>query len=74
MIMGRTFTKESIRESHHQKISRILDDGGGVNEIVNYIMSRISDVISYERRKNERRKWREWSKNETGNGGRPEPQ
>lgn len=72
--MNKTFTKESIRESHRKKISLILDTGGGVDEIVNYLMSRISDVISYERRKYERRKWREWSKNEAGNGGRPEPQ
>ena len=60
--MGETFTRESIRENHQQKIQRILNQGGGVEEIVNYIMSRISTVISYERRKNERRQLREWSK------------
>jgi hypothetical protein len=61
--MGETFTKESIRLKHTQKIKEILGQGGGVDEIVNYLMSRISTVISYERRKNERRNLQEWSKN-----------
>jgi hypothetical protein len=60
--MGETFTRESIKESHKNKIQMILDQGGGVDEIVNYLMSRISTVISYERRKYERRSLREWSK------------
>jgi hypothetical protein len=53
--MGETFTRESIKESHKNKIKKILDQGGGVDEIVNYLMSRISTVISYERRKYENR-------------------
>ena len=61
--MAELFTKESIREKHRMKIKEILQQGGGVDEIVTCIMSRISDVISYERRKNERRALREWSKN-----------
>jgi len=61
--MGETFTRESIRRHHMEKIKSILDGGGGVDEIVNYLMSRISTVISYERRKNERRSMREWSEN-----------
>lgn len=60
--MGETFTRDSIQEHHRQKIRLILDQGGGVDEIVNYLMSRISTVISYERRKNERMNMREWSK------------
>ena len=60
--MGETFTRESIRDHHREKIKSILDAGGGVNEIVNYLMSRISTVISYERRKYERRNMQEWSK------------
>jgi len=71
--MGETFTRESIRRHHKEKIKSILDGGGGVDEIVNYLMSRISTVISYERRKNERRSMREWSenngKNQRGKGG-----
>lgn len=59
--MSETFTRESIKINHQQKIQQILDQGGGVEEIVNYLMSRISTVISYERRKNERRQLREWS-------------
>lgn len=61
--MSETFTKESIREKHLNKIKEILFQGGGPNEIVNYLMCRISTVISYERRKNDRRNLREWSKN-----------
>jgi hypothetical protein len=61
--MAELFTKESIREKHRMKIKEILQQGGGVDELVMYIMSRISDVISYERRKYERRALREWSKN-----------
>jgi hypothetical protein len=57
-----TFTKESIREKHKRKITEILQQGGSVEDLVNYIMSRIGDVISYERRKYERRLMREWSK------------
>jgi hypothetical protein len=60
--MSETFTKESIRDHHREKIKEILDGGGGVEDIVNYLMSRISTVISYERRKNERMNMREWSK------------
>lgn len=60
--MRETFSKESIREKHCLKVREIIQSGGGVEDIVNYIMSRISTVISYERRKNERRKLREWSK------------
>ena len=58
-----TFTKESIREQHRRKITEILQQGGGIEDLVNYIMSRIGNVISYERRRNERRLMREWSKN-----------
>lgn len=61
--MSETFTRDSIRKHHRHKVKQILDQGGGIDEIVNYIMSRISTVISYERRKNERRQLREWSKN-----------
>jgi len=60
--MGETFTRETIRDHHREKIRLILNQGGGVEEIVNYLMSRISTVISYERRKNERKRMREWSK------------
>lgn len=60
--MGETFTRESIKEDHKNKIQKILDQGGGVEDIVTYLMSRISTVISYERRKYERRQLREWSK------------
>jgi len=59
--MSETFTRESIKEKHKKKIQDILSQGGGVDEIVNYLMSRISTVISYERRKNERRQMRKWS-------------
>ncbi|MGD0021709.1 MAG: hypothetical protein ABSC54_05340 [Smithellaceae bacterium] len=69
--MSEIFSKESIKEKHRLKINEIMKAGGSVEEIVNYIMSRISTVISYERRKNERRKLREWSKDyETSNGSR----
>ena len=57
-----TFTKQSIREKHKRKIAEILQQGGSVEDLTNYIMSRIGDVISYERRKYERRQMREWSK------------
>jgi hypothetical protein len=57
-----TFTKESIREKHRRKITEILQKGGGIEDLVNYIMSGIGDVIAYERRKHERRLMREWSK------------
>jgi len=60
--MSELFSKDSIREKHRLKITEIMKGGGGVEEIVNYIMSRISTVISYERRKNERRNMRQWSK------------
>jgi 16S rRNA A1518/A1519 N6-dimethyltransferase RsmA/KsgA/DIM1 with predicted DNA glycosylase/AP lyase activity len=53
--MTETFTKESIRQHHIDKISEILNGGGGPEELTNYLMSRISNVISYERRKYERR-------------------
>ena len=65
--MKKEFTKDSIREQHCGKIRNILTQGGGVEEIVNYIMSRISTVISYERRKYERRNMRDWSKNHEKN-------
>ena len=61
--LSETFTKESMREKHHNKVKRILSEGGGTDDIVNYIMSRISYVISYERNKYERRILQEWSKN-----------
>jgi hypothetical protein len=61
--MSELFSKESIKEKHRMKVREILQGGGGIEEIVNYIMSRISNVISYERRKYERRLLREWSKN-----------
>ena len=51
MQIRETFTRESIRQNYHQKIQVIPDQGGGVDEIVNYLMSRISMVISYEGRK-----------------------
>ena len=59
-----TFTKESIREKHRRKITEILQQGGSIEDLVNYLMSRIGDVIAYERRKSERRLMREWSKNQ----------
>ena len=65
--MKNIFTKDSVKEQHRGKISDILTQGGGVDEIVNYIMSRISTVISYERRKYERRHLRKWSKNDQEN-------
>ncbi len=61
--MPELFDKNSIRECHHQRINAILDQGGGVEEIVNYLMSRIGNVIAYERRKYERRLIAQWSKN-----------
>ena len=61
--MGESFTRDSIRQKHRQKIKMILNEGGGVDEIVNYMMSRISTVISYEHRKNERNNLRKWSEN-----------
>jgi len=61
--MSEAFTKESIREHHRQKIKEIVKQGGGVEEIVNYIMNRISTVISYERRKHELRQLRIRSNN-----------
>ena len=63
IIMSVAFNKDSIREHHRQKITEILTQGGGVEEIVNYLMSRISTVISYERRKNECSQLRIGSKN-----------
>ena len=71
--MSETFTRDSIREHHRQKIKEIFNQDGGVDEIVNYVMSRIATVISYERRKNERRQLREWSedyerRNDKGEG------
>jgi cytochrome c-type biogenesis protein CcmH/NrfF len=59
--MSELFTKESVKEKHRMKIREIMKGGGDVEEIVDYIISRISTVISYERRKNERRQLREWS-------------
>ena len=61
--MSEIFTKETIREKHRNKVNEIIQSGGGVEELVNYIMSRISTVISYERRKNELRQLRIRSEN-----------
>ena len=61
--MSDPFDKNSVRECHRQTVSTILDRGGGVEEIVNYLMSRIGNVIAYERRKYERRLIAQWSKN-----------
>jgi len=61
--MSEAFTRESIREHHRVKIKKIINQGGGVEEIDNYLMNRISTVISYERRKNERRQLRKVTKN-----------
>ena len=52
--MGKFFTKQSVREKHVQTVNEILSQGGGPEEIANYIMSRIGTVISYERKKHER--------------------
>ena len=52
--MGKLFTKQSVRENHVRKVNEILSQGGGPEEIANYIMSRIGTVISYERKKHER--------------------
>ena len=52
------FTKQSVREKHRQKVQRIineLDGNRAVEAIVNYLMNRIANVISYERSKWERR-------------------
>jgi hypothetical protein len=54
-VMSDTFTKQSLKEKHRQTIQTILDNGGDATDIVNYLMSRISTVISYERRKYEHR-------------------
>ncbi len=59
--MSESFTKDSIREHHRRKIREIINQGGGVEEIVNYVMSRIATVISYERGKHERRNMRDRS-------------
>jgi hypoxanthine-guanine phosphoribosyltransferase len=65
------FTKNSIRETHIRNIQDILDSGRGVQAIVNYIESRISTVISYERRKYERRLSAQWSThNDKGRPGK----
>lgn len=57
--MGQTFTKDSIREHHKEKVKEIMKGSDDLEEVadnlVNYIMSRISTVLSYERRKYERR-------------------
>ena len=66
--MSEKFTKDSIREHHRQKIKEIFDQGGDIEEIVNYLMSRIATVISYERGKNERRNMRDRSKNHVKEG------
>jgi|GEM_PF-6431099 len=42
--MSEQFSKESIKEKHRLKIKEIMKDGGDVEDIVNYIMSRISTV------------------------------
>ena len=60
--MGELFTKHSVRQTHTNKVHEILNQGGGPEEIVNYLMSRIGTVISYERRKYERRLAAQWSK------------
>ena len=67
--MGETFTKDTIREKHKQKVHQILEQGGGVEAIVNYLMSRIGTAISYERRKYERRMMAQWSKNDDETAG-----
>ncbi len=51
------FTKTSIKEQHRQKILAILNQHEGndaVEAIVGYLMNRIGNVISYERKKWER--------------------
>ena len=59
--MGEHFDKNSVRQHHLAKVEEILSQGGGPEEIVNYLMSRIGTVISYERRKYERRIAAQWS-------------
>ena len=53
------FTRDEVRERHRAKIRQILyqheDLEDGIDALVNYVMSRIGTVISYERRKYERR-------------------
>lgn len=63
------FTKETVREKHRRKIQEILDQGGGIEGLVNYVMSRIGTVISYERRKNERQLMAQGSKNDENGSG-----
>lgn len=73
--MGEIFTKQSIRAKHLASVNQILSHGGGAEEIVNYLMSRIGTVISYERRKYERRLAAQWSiKNGNQETRRREPQ
>ena len=67
--MGELFTKQSIREKHTQKVQEILKQGGGPREIVDYLVSRIGTVISYERRKYERRLAAQWSNNHEEKSG-----
>ena len=67
--MGELFTKHSIRQRHTNKVHEILNQGGGPEEIVNYLMSRIGTVISYERRKYERRLAAQWSNNHEEKSG-----
>jgi hypothetical protein len=49
------FTKETVRDKHLNTVKRILNEGKGAEEITNYLMSKIGTVLSYERRKYERR-------------------
>lgn len=65
--MGQTFTKDSIRDHHKEKVKEIMkgseDSEEVADNLVNYIMSRISTVLSYERRKYERREAKLLAKN-----------
>lgn len=65
--MNTNFKKETIKEAHREKITQILYEKDGieaVDALTNYVMSRIGNVIAYERRKWERRMMRNRSKNE----------
>jgi len=61
------FGKESIKEVHREKITKILSEYDrleAIDALTNYVMSRIGNVIAYERRKWERRSMRERSEND----------
>ncbi len=55
--MKESFTKDQIRTRHQIKIREILDmdlkADDAVEVLVNYVMSRVGNVIAYERRKME---------------------